>query len=178
MKWIDRSRSRTLLVAWVLVSPVLTATAAVAADDAKASGKWTVDGQAVELKFARSFREPDPFGKGTNPCVLVSNEAVPDAAVPDDDDGIAELLDLMREGAMRALQICFDATGTKLRSVNDVFTFHPGVSPGRFGFQGYHQFTAKPAAGRIAGKLSGKGETQSGGSWSVEAELSAPMPSE
>ena len=178
MKRIDRSRSRSSKFASSLVAGALAATAAVAAEDAKASGKWTVGGQAVELKFARSFREPDPFGKGTNPCVLVSNEAVPDAAVPDDDDGIAELLDLMREGAMRALQVCFDATGTKLRSVNDVFTFHPGVSPGRFGFQGYHQFAAKSAAGRIAGKLSGKGETQSGGSWTVEAELSAPTPSE
>jgi hypothetical protein len=149
-----------------------------AAGDATATGKWIVDGQTIELRFARSFREPDPFGKGTNPCVLVSNEAVPDAAVPDDDEGISALLDLMRGGPMRALQVCFDATGGKLRNINDIFTFHPAVSPGRLGFQGYHQFTAKPAAGRIAGNLSGKAETQSGGSWSVEVELSAPMPPE
>jgi hypothetical protein len=159
----------------------LTATGAAAAPaggDAQSSGKWVVDGSTVELRHARAFREPDPFGKGTNPCVLVSNEPVPDAAVPDDDEGIGELLDLMRGGALRALQVCFDATGTKLRNVNDVFTFHPAVSPGRFALQGYHQFAAKPAPGRIAGKLTGSGDTNSGGKWSDEVELSAPMPPE
>jgi hypothetical protein len=149
-----------------------------AAGDATATGKWIVDGQTIELRFARSFREPDPFGKGTNPCVLVSNEAVPDAAVPDDDEGISELLDLMRGGQLRAMQICFDSTGSKLRAVNDVFTFHPGVSPGRFGLQGYHRFSPKSASGRIAGKLEGSGETMSGGKWTDEVELSAPMPAE
>jgi hypothetical protein len=156
----------------------LAAAATAAGDEASASGKWIVEGQTVELRFARAFREPDPFGKGTNPCVLVSNVAVPDAAVPDDDEGIAELLDRMREGELRALAVCFDPTGTKLRSVNDVFTFHPGVSPGRFGLQGYHRFSPKKADGRIAGKLEGSGDTNSGGSWSDAIELSAPMPPE
>ena len=165
--------------ALLLSSSILVATSAGAAGaDATASGKWTVEGQTVELRFARAFREADPFGKGTNPCVLVSNEAVPDAAVPDDDEGISELLDLMRGGAMRALQVCFDSTGANLRSINDVTTFHPGVSPGRFVLQGYHRFSAKPAAGRIAGKLEGSGETQSGGPWSDAIEISAPMPAE
>jgi hypothetical protein len=181
---------RSLLVRWssavlrrstgaLLASLFLSATSAAAAPaggDAQSSGKWVVDGKTVELRHARAFREPDPFGKGTNPCVLVSSEPVPDAAVPDDDEGIAELLDLMRSGALRALQVCFDANGTKLRNVNDVFTFHPDVSPGRFAFQGHHQFIAKPAPGRIAGKLTGSGDTNSGGKWSVDVELSAPMP--
>ena len=162
-----------LLLGTILVTP------AVAADDAaRVSGSWTVDGQRLELGHARVFREADPFGKGTNPCVLASNEAVPDAAVPDDDEGIAELLDLMRSGTLRALQVCFDASGTKLRSVNDVFVFHPGISPGRFGFQGFHRFAATPAAGRIAGKLSGAGETNAGGTWSDEVEISVAMPAE
>jgi hypothetical protein len=160
----------------------LIVNAAVAAQaaggDAQSSGKWIVDGKTVELRHARVFREPDPFGKGTNPCVVVSNEPVPDAAIPDDDEGIAELLDLMRGGALRALQVCFDASWTKLRNVNDVVTFHPDVSPGRFALQGYHQFAAKPAPGRIAGKLTGSGETNSGGTWTDEIELSAPMPPE
>jgi len=154
---------------------------AAAADEAKVSGHWIVDGQRLELRHARVFREPDPFGNGTNPCLLASNEPVPDAAVPDDDEGIAELLDRMREGTLRALQVCFDASGTKLRNVNDVFVFHPGVSPGRFGFQGYHQFAAQVtpgAAGRIAGKLTGAGDTNAGGKWSVALELSAPLPAE
>ena len=109
--------SATLLCALLL----LPAAAAPAGADAQASGKWIVEGKTVELRHARAYREPDPFGKGTNPCVLVSNEPVPDAAVPDDDEGIGELLDSMRSGALRALQVCFDATGAKLRSVNDVF---------------------------------------------------------
>jgi hypothetical protein len=166
-----------MLIAWLL----LTATAAAAVpagSDAQSSGKWVVGGDAVELDHARAFREPDPFGKGTNPCVLVSNEPVPDAAVPDDDEGIAKLLDLMRGGALRALQVCFDAAGTKLRNVNDVYSFHPGVSPGRFALQGFHRFAAKPVLGRIAGTLTGSGDTNSGGTWSDELELSAPMPPE
>jgi hypothetical protein len=112
------------------------------ADDSEVSGKWIVDGQTVELKFGRSFREADPFGKGTNPCLLISNEAVPDEAVPDDDEGIAALLDLMRDGGLRALQVCLDSSGAKLRNVNDVVVFHPGISPGRFALQGYHKLAA------------------------------------
>jgi hypothetical protein len=154
------------------------AAAAPAGGEAQASGRWTVGGDTVELRHARAFREPDPFGNGTNPCLLVSNEPVPDAAVPDNDEGIAELLDRMRSGALRALQVCFDATGAKLRNVNDVFVFHPGLSPGRFGLQGFHQFTAKPVKDRIAGKLTGSGDTDSGGTWSDEIELSAPIPAE
>jgi hypothetical protein len=103
---------------------------------------------------------------------------VPDDAVPDDDEGIGKLLDRMRSGGLRALQVCFDVSGAKLRNVNDVTTFHPGVSPGRFALQGYHQFTPQPTAGRIAGKLTGSGETMSGGPWSDQVELSAPMPAE
>jgi hypothetical protein len=44
---------------------------AVASDEASVTGSWTVDGQRLELRHARVFREADPFGKGTNPCVLV-----------------------------------------------------------------------------------------------------------
>jgi hypothetical protein len=171
--------SRELVAtAALLTSAIAAAIPVAAAGGATATGKWIVDGQTIELRFARAFREPDPFGKGTNPCVLVSNEAVPDAAVPDEDEGIGELLDLMRGGKLRAMQICFDSTGTKLRNVNDVFTFHPGVSPGRFGLQGYHRFSSKSASGRITGKLEGSGETMSGGEWSDEVEFSAPMPPE
>jgi hypothetical protein len=171
--------SRELVAtAALLTSAIAAAVPVAAAGDATATGKWIVDGQTIELRFARAFREPDPFGKGTNPCVLVSNEAVPDAAVPVDDEGIGELLDLMRGGATRALQVCFDATGAKLRNVNDVFTFHPGVSPGRFGLQGYHRFTPKKTEGRIVGRLEGSGETMSGGAWKDEIEISAPMPRE
>jgi len=166
------------LLCAALALPALGA-AAAPAEEAQATGRWIVDGQTVELRHARAFREPDPFGNGTNPCVLVSNEKVPDAAVPADDEGIAELLDLMRQGTLRALQVCFDASGQKLRNVNDVFTFHPGVSPGRFGFQGFHRFTPKAdVAGRIAGRLTGAGDTNAGGKWSDEVELSAPMPKE
>jgi hypothetical protein len=126
----------------------------------------------------RGFREADPFGKGTNPCLLLSNAPVPDAAVPDDDEGIALLLDLVRGGTLRALQVCFEASGAALRRVNDVFVFHPGVSPGRFGLQGFHRFAATPAAGRIAGALDGSGTTPDDRAWSVALELSAPLPAE
>ena len=163
------------LVAVVLLSAFAGA-AAAAGGDAQATGKWTVESQTLELHHARAFRETDPFGKGTNPCVLISNEPVPDDAVPNDEDGIAKLLDRMRDGATRAFQVCFDATGAKLRNVNDVVVFHPGISPGRFVLQGFHQFAAKSGAGTIAGKLTGSGETMSGGSWSDEVDLSAPIP--
>jgi hypothetical protein len=129
----------------------------------------------------RGFRVADPFGKGTIPCLLLSNEPVPDAAVPDDDEGIAELLDLVRGGTLRALQVCFDASGSALRRVNDVFVFHPGVSPGRFGLQGFHRFAARATsgtAGRIAGALDGSGTTPDDRAWSVALELSAPLPAE
>ncbi len=163
----------------ILFSALLLPTAAVAAEEATATGKWIVDGKTYELGHARVFRDADPFGRGTNPCVLASSAPVPDAAVPDDDEGIAELLDLMRAGKVVALQVCFDATGTKLRDVNDVFTFHPGVSPGRFGFQGFHQFVPDPAAkDRIAGKLTGAGETNDGGKWTDEIAISSPIPKE
>jgi len=158
-----------------------TAAAVAAGDEARVAGAWTVAGERLELGHVRGFREADPFGKGTNPCLLVSNEPVPDAAVPDDDEGIAELLDRMRAGKLRALQVCFDASGTALRRVNDVFVFHPGVSAGRFGLQGFHRFTAQAAsgsAGRIAGKLDGSGTTEDGRPWSVALELAAPLPAE
>ena len=165
------------LLCAVLPRPALGAGAPP--EEGQATGRWIVDGSTIELRHARAFREPDPFGNGTNPCVLVSNERVPVAALPTDDAGIAKLLDLMRQGTLRALQVCFDASGQKLRSVNDVFTFHPDVSPGRFGFQGFHQFTPKGgAADRIAGKLTGAGDTNAGGKWSDELELSVAMPKE
>lgn len=177
MRAQDRSRSRFL---WTLGSVLLlSAAAAAVAEEATASGRWIVDGKTSELGHARVFREADPFGRGTNPCVLASSAPVPDAALPDDDEGIAELLDLMREGKVIALQVCFDATGRKLRDVNDVFVFHPGVSPGRFGFQGFHRFAPDPAGkDRIAGKLTGAGDTNDGGKWSDEVVISAPIPKE
>jgi hypothetical protein len=160
-------------LAFVSVAPI---PAADPPARASATGSWTVAGERTVLAHARAFREPEPFGKGTSPCVLVSNEPVPDAAVPDDDEGIAELLDRMREGGLRALQVCFDAAGEQLRAVNDVFTFHPGVSPGRFGLQGFHSFASRREAGRIAGRLTGRGTTMDDRPWSVEVELSAPAP--
>lgn len=168
-----RTPAFALLLGLAVAPPV-----AASDDTARVAGSWTVDGQKLELAHVRGFREADPFGKGTNPCLLLSNEPVPDAAVPDDDEGIAELLDRMRGGALRALQVCFDASGTGLRRVNDVFVFHPGVSPGRFGLQGFHRFAAKPAAGAIAGKLDGSGTTMNDAPWSVTVELSAPLPAE
>ena len=172
----DGSRSRFL---WILGSVLLLPAAAAAAEEATASGKWIVDGKTYELGHARVFREADPFGRGTNPCVLVSSAPVPDAALPKDDEGIGALLGLMREGKLVALQVCFDAAGQKLRDVNDVFVFHPGVSPGRFGFQGFHRFAPDPAGkDRIAGKLTGAGDTNDGGKWTDEVVISAPIPKE
>lgn len=163
--------------ACLLCAALALPAAASAATETRAAGKWIVDGKVVELTHVRAFREPDPFGRGTNPCVLLSNEPVPDAAVPADDEGISKLLGLMREGTLRALQVCFDATGAKLRDVNDAFSFHPGVSAGRHGFQGFHQFTPDPAAkGPIAGKLTGAGSTDDGGQWTDEVELSVALP--
>lgn len=171
-----RTPAFALLLGLALTQP------AAAADAARVAGTWTVDGQRIELAHLRGFREADPFGNGTNPCLLASNEPVPDAAVPDDDEGIAELLDRMRSGALRALQVCFDASGTQLRRINDVFVFHPGVSAGRFGLQGFHRFAARAgagaAAGTIAGKLDGSGTTENGRPWSVALELAAPLPAE
>ena len=58
---------------------LLIVTAAVAANpaggDAQSSGKWIVEGKTVELRHARAFREPDPFGKGTNPVRRVVERA-------------------------------------------------------------------------------------------------------
>jgi hypothetical protein len=151
----------------------------LAADEATASGKWVIDGKTVVLGHARAFREAAPFGRGTSPCVLLSDAPVPDAAVPDGDEGIAELLDLMRAGKLVALQVCFDTSGRKLRDVNDAFAFHPGISPGRHAFQGFHRFAPDPnAKDRIAGKLTGAGDTLEGGTWTDEATLSAPLPAE
>jgi hypothetical protein len=151
---------------------------ASADEPATAKGTWSVDGREVDLKHVRAFREPEPFGKGTSPCVLLSNQPVPDEAIPDDDEGVATLLDLMRSGPTRALQICFDAGGSKLRNVNDAFAFHPDVSPGKFGFQGFHQWAPKPESGRIAGRLTGAGDTNAGGRWTDEVELSVPLAAE
>jgi len=170
-------RSHVLFLAVLTVAP-WTAGSAAAKDAATASGTWTVAGQKTELLQARTFREADPFGNGTNPCVLVSNLPVPDEAVPVDDDAIGKLLDLMRSGEMRAFQVCFDASGTKLRNVNDVVTFHPGVSPGRFAIQGFHEFASKGGKGRIAGKLTGSGTGWDDAPWSVTVELSVPLPAE
>jgi hypothetical protein len=168
--------SKQSALVWLFVALTLPAVA-TAADEASAHGKWTVAGKTVELVHVRAFREPDPFGRGTIPCVLLSNEPVPDTAVPVSDDGVSKLLDLMRSGTLRALEICFDGAGTKLRDVNDAYTFHPDVSPGRFALQGFHTFVPDPAAkGRIAGKLTGAGDTNDGGRWTDEAAFSVPMP--
>lgn len=163
----------------ILVAACVVAAAARGADDARATGSWTVGGETVALVHARAFLEADPFGHGLDPCLLASNQAVPDEAVPDDDQGIAKLLGRMRESGLRALQVCFARDGSGLRAVNDVFTFHPEISPGRYGLQGFHRFApASPAvAGRIAGKLTGSGTTMSGdGAWSDELELALTVP--
>jgi hypothetical protein len=168
----------------------LLAGAAANSNAPRASGRWTVDGGAVELRHAVAFREVDPFGKGTNPCVLASTAPVAVDAVPVDDAAIVGLLERMRTSDLRALQVCFDASGTKLRSVHDVVVFHPAVSPGRFALQGFHTFspsasaraTGAPAAGenvlRIAGRLTGSGTTQADRPWSVDLTLDLPLPAE
>ncbi len=103
----------------------LASALAVATEQTTAVGSWTVAGETVELRHGRAFLEADPFGRGSNPCLLASNQPVPDAALPDDDEGISKLLALMRESGLRALQVCFATDGGKLRDVNDVFAFHP-----------------------------------------------------
>ena len=171
-------RSRLGVVALLVSLGTFGADRSLAAETARASGVWIVAGEKIELAHARAFREADPFGRGTNPCVLVSNESVPDDAVPEDDEGIAELLERMRNGTLRALQVCFDASGKSLRNVNDVLVFHPGISPGRFGFQGHHRFAPRAGAVGIAGRLSGAGTTAEGVAWSDEVEIEAELPAE
>jgi hypothetical protein len=160
----------------LLLLPLGTA----AAETATAHGSWTVAGKTVALEHLRAFREADPFGHGTNPCLLASNQPVPDDAVPADDDGISKLLDKMRAGGLVALQVCFDATGRKLREVDDVVVFHPDISPGRFAIQGFHTWAVKVSApaGRIAGRLTGAGTTMSDAAWSDQVDLDAPLPAE
>lgn len=162
----------------LLLAALALPQSALAADEARATGQWTVAGKSVELTQARVYREADPFGRGTSPCVLASNEAVPDEALPTTDEGIAKLLDRMRSGKLRALAVCFDESGRRLRDVNDLATFHPDVSPGRHAYQGFAQFApAGAAAGRIAGKLTGSGTAvETDAPWSVELDLSVPMP--
>jgi len=165
--------------AWIGLVASVFAAVAHGADDATVSGTWTVGGETVALAHARVFLEADPFGRGLDPCLLASNQDVPDEAVPDDDGGIAKLLGRMRESGLRALQVCFERDGSGLRAVNDVFTFHPEVSPGRFGLQGFHRFVpaAGAPAGKIAGQLTGSGTTMSGEvAWSDELELTLTLP--
>jgi hypothetical protein len=171
-------RTSAPILSLLLLAALALPQAALAAGETRATGKWTVAGKSVELAHARVYREADPFGRGTNPCVLASTEPVPDEALPTSDEGIAKLLDRMRSGKLRALAVCFDESGRRLRDVNDLATFHPDVSPGRHTYQGFAQFApAGAAAGRIAGKLTGSGTTvETEAPWSVELELSVPMP--
>jgi len=176
----DKTMRRRGSLATLMVSALwlLAVRGALASDESSVQGKWTVGGQTTEFRHLRTFREPEPFGHGTSPCLLASNEPVPDEAVPADDAGISKLLDKMRRGGLRALQVCFDSTGSKLRGVNDVFVFHPGISPGRFAFQGFHQLAGKPVAGHLAGRLTGSGSTNDGGAWSDSLTFDAPVPPE
>jgi hypothetical protein len=169
------NRRTAFLVGLVLLLPAI----ASADDAATAAGKWVVDGKSVEIRYAVAFREPEPFGRGTSPCVLASNEPVPAGMIPVDDDAIARLVGKTREGTLRALEVCFDASGRRLRDVNDVVVFHPGISPGRHALQGFHEYAPRPAApGRLAGRLTGSGDTDSGGKWSDTLDLAAPLPPE
>ena len=171
-------RASAPVLSGLLLTVLALPRVATAAEETRAKGKWTVAGKSVELTQARVYREADPFGRGTNPCVLASNEAVPDEALPTTDEGIAKLLDRMRSGKLRALAVCFDESGRRLRDVNDLATFHPDVSPGRHTYQGFAQFAPSgAAAGRIAGKLTGSGTAvETDAPWSVEIEISVPMP--
>jgi len=167
------------VLALAVFAGALPLRAAPEAED-RVAGRFTVGDHSAVLDHVRVFREVDPFGRGTNPCLVASNEPLPDDAVPDDDEGIAALLDRMRSGNLRALQICFRVDGRALRSVNDAVVFHPEVSPGRFAFQGFHDFTPTgPGPGRIAGKLVGSGTTpESELPWTDELEFSVALPPE
>ena len=144
MNTIHSNHSRPSRRAILLAAAVLMGAAGIASAQNQVSGTFTVKGAATKFAYAYAYWKPNFFDETKKDLfVLFSDVPVPPDAIPKDDDGIAAIGKLVREGKVHALELHLSPAKKQLDSAENAAVYHVGLEPGRFGMTGMHVFTAK-----------------------------------
>ena len=128
----------------LLASAVLAGAAGIAGAQNQVSGTFTVKGAATKFAYAYAYWKPNFFDQSKKDLfVLLSDVAVPPNAIPKDDDGVAAIAGLVRDGKVHALELHLTPATKQMDPAENAAVYHVGLAPGRYGMSGMHVFAAK-----------------------------------
>jgi hypothetical protein len=162
-----------------LAAAVLAGTASFAGAENQVSGTFTVKGTATKFAYAYAYWKPNFFDQSKKDLfVLFSDVAIPPAAIPKDDDGIAAIAALVRDGKVHALELHLSPEKKQLDSAENAAVYHGGLEPGRYGMSGMHVFTAKTfTATLLEGTAHTDGpQNNDGVPWQYEVRFKVSLP--
>lgn len=163
----------------LLVVAVLLGTAGIAGAQNQVSGTFTVKGAATKFAYAYAYWKPNFFDHSKKDLfVLFSDVAIPPEAIPKDDDGIAAIVGLVRDGKVHALELHLSPQKKQLDSAENAAVYHVGLEPGRYGMSGMHVFAAKTFTATL---LEGTAHTDDlqdheGVKWQYEVNFKVTLP--
>ena len=166
--------------AMLLAVAVLTGTAGIAGAQNQVSGTFTVKGVSTKFAYSYVYWKPNFFdGSKKDLFVLFSDVVVPPEAIPKDDDGIATIGGLVREGKVHALELHLSPEKKQLDSAENAAVYHVGLEPGRFSMSGMHVFAATTFTTTL---LEGTARTDGpqdndGVPWQYEVRFKVTLPS-
>ena len=163
-------------LAWVTAFVVLSLPAR-AADDV--TGTFTVNGKTTKFEHVYVFWKPSLFDQAKPDLfVLLSDIPIPADTVPKNDEGVAKMAGLVREGKGHALELHMAPSAKGLDPGENAAVYHAGLSPARHGMSGMHVFEAKVFDDKtIDAKARTDGEKETDGArWSYEAHFKVTIP--
>ena len=164
----------------ILLAVAVLGTAAFAGAQNQVSGTFTVKGATTKFAYAYAYWKPNFFdGSKKDLFVLFSDVVVPPEAIPKDDDGIAMIGGLVREGKVHALELHLSPEKKQLNSAENAAVSHVGLEPGRFSMSGMHVFAATTFTTTL---LEGTARTDGpqdndGVPWQYEVRFKVTLPS-
>lgn len=137
------------------------------------SGKFTAKGKTTEFRHVYAFWKPRLMDEAKiDLYVLLSDEAIAADALPVNDEGVAKMAGLVRDGKIHALELHFDAGSDKLFAGEEGAVYHGAIAPARMGQIGAFRYTpsGKDSAAK-AGKVTADKED-----WSCSATFQVAVP--
>ena len=143
----------------------------------QASGSFVVKGKPTPFKYVYAYwnaRFMDPAVQDL--YVLLTDVPVTEKHLPNDDERVSKMAELVRGDKIHALELHFDIPGKTLYDASQGAVFHNGISAGRQGATGMLHFQPASFDGKtIDGKMwTDKDETALG--WTAQASFKVKVP--
>jgi hypothetical protein len=160
----------------ILLGAVIIIGAGGANAQNQVSGTFTVKGVVTRFAYAYSYWKSSPFGDEL--MVLLSDVAIPPDTIPKNDDGVAKMAGLVRDGKVHALELHLSPKEKQLDQGENAAVFHGGLSPARSGMSGMHVFVAKTFTDTLidATARTDGPQVASGVKWQYEAAFKVALP--